>query len=68
MVLLEARRLGLPIVGLFSQLADAEAAIDDAEGTCSRCEDGQGRHVCAECQAAILGPALAASVALGGAR
>lgn len=67
-VLREARAADLPIVGLFTRLSDAESAIDDAEGTCSRCEDGLGRHVCAECQAAILPAVLVASVAVGGAR
>ena len=68
MVLLEARRAELPIVGVFTRLSEAEAEIDDAEGTCSVCSEGLGRHVCSECQAAVLPAALAVSVAMGGAR
>ena len=56
------------IKGPFTSAEDAFAANDDRNTVCSRCASGRGRHVCDECQAAILPAALAASVAIGGGR
>ena len=56
------------IRGPYDSAEAAEAELDDRRGVCSRCAHGRGRHVCAECQAAILPAVLCASVAVGGGR
>jgi hypothetical protein len=57
------RRFAGDVVGPFADADAALAGLDDRACVCSRCSGGRGRHVCAECQAAILPAVLCASVA-----
>jgi hypothetical protein len=61
------RRFGGDLVGPFADADAALAGLDDRASVCARCAKGRGRHVCAECQAAILPAVLCASVATKGA-
>lgn len=63
-----ARARAERVIGPYDSADQAVAAVHDARGVCRVCSRGQGRHVCAECQAAILPAALVASVASVGAR